>query len=43
MMHWKLSRIGGDGTDTYTADARLLEFDIHYEVDSMGSSEELVK
>jgi predicted RecA/RadA family phage recombinase len=43
MIHWKLSRIGGDGTDTYTADARLLEFDIHYEVDSMGSDEELTK
>jgi hypothetical protein len=43
MLHWKLSRIGGDGTDTYTADARLLEFDIHYEIDAMGSSGELVK
>jgi hypothetical protein len=39
----KLSRIGGDGTDTYGADALLKEFDIHYEIDTMGSREELVK
>lgn len=30
MLVMKLSRIGGDGSDTYGADARLLEFDIHY-------------
>jgi len=34
---WKLSRIGGDAADTYGADARLLEFDIHYQSDSLGS------
>lgn len=39
----KLSRVGGDGTDTYGADALLKEFDIHYEIDTMGSREELVK
>lgn len=38
MMCWKLSRIGGDGTDTYGADARLLEFDIHYQADEIGST-----
>lgn len=43
MMLWRVSRIGGDATDTYAADARLLEFDIHYEIDSMGSREEYVK
>jgi hypothetical protein len=43
IMCWKLSRIGGDSTDTYGADARLLEFDIHYEIDTMGSREEYVK
>lgn len=43
MMIWKLSRIGGDGTDTYAADARLLEFDIHYVVDSLGSKTEHTK
>lgn len=40
---WKLSRIGGDGTDTYGADARLLEFDIHYQIDSVGSGLEFQK
>ena len=34
----KLSRIGG--SDTYGADARLLEFDIHYEINSFGSAQE---
>lgn len=37
LVFWKLSRIGGDGSDTYGADARLMEFDIHYELDSLGS------
>lgn len=37
----KLSRLGG--TDTYAADARLLEFDIHYQVNSFGSREEYTK
>lgn len=40
---WKLSRIGGNAADTYGADARLLEFDIHYEVDSLGSNTEFNK
>lgn len=26
----KFSRVGGDAADTYGADARLLEYDIHY-------------
>ena len=29
--------------DSYTADAALLEFDFHYEIDTMGSDEPLVK
>ncbi len=33
----KLSRIGGDGTDTYSGDALLKEFDIHFEIDRIGS------
>lgn len=40
---WKLSRVGGDAADTYAADARILEFDIHYEVDSFGSELEFIK
>lgn len=38
-----LSRIGGDGTDTYTGTAKLCEFDIHYQVDSLGSLDEFTK
>lgn len=34
---WKLERLGGDGTDSCTGTARLLEFDIHYQIDSYGS------
>ena len=39
MMLWKLSRIGGDGTDTYGANARLLELDIHYQLNQAGSDQ----
>jgi len=39
----KLSRIGGDVSDTCTADALLKEFDIHYLVDSNGSVNEFIK
>lgn len=40
---WKLSRIGGDVTDDYGSNARLVEFDIHYEIDGFGSNFEFVK
>lgn len=43
MLVLKLSRIGGDATDTYNADALLREFDIHYQVDARGSEEQFVK
>jgi len=43
MLIWKISRLGGDVLDTYPADARLLEFDIHYQVDEVGSSEQGAK
>jgi hypothetical protein len=39
----RIFRNPGDGTDTYGSDAELYEFDIHYEIDSMGSREEYVK
>lgn len=39
----KLSRVGGNAADTYGADAALIEFDIHFEIDSLGSDEEFVK
>ena len=41
IMKWKISRIGGDGADTYNADARLLEFDIHYQVGKLGTATEI--
>jgi hypothetical protein len=43
IIKWKLSRIGGDASDTYGSDAKLLEFDIHYAIDSVGSGLELQK
>ena len=47
MRYWvgkcRVSRIGGDALDTYGADAKLLEFDVHYLVDSLGSGGELIK
>ena len=33
----RLSRLATDGADTYTDDARLIEFDIHYQIDGLGS------
>lgn len=40
----KLSRLGGDGGDTYAGVAQLLEFDIHFESDQpQGSGEEFTK
>ena len=41
---WRVSRIGGgDVSDTYGADARLIEFDIHFQVDGDGSRQEYIK
>ena len=39
----RVSRIGGDADDTYGADARLLEFDIHHQINSRGSTFQYVK
>lgn len=39
----QLGRLYSDPSDTYEADVRLLEFDIHYQIDSHGSREEYVK
>lgn len=43
MLVMRLSRVGGNGADTYGADARLLEFDIHYQIDGFGSLQEYLK
>lgn len=42
-MLWKLYRIGGDAVDTYGDDARLVEFDIHYQIDQPGSFQQFIK
>lgn len=39
----RISRVGGATEDTYGADAALLQFDIHYEIDSLGSELEFTK
>ena len=38
LLFWRLSRIGGDASDTYGADARLFEFDIHYQLVAHGTT-----
>lgn len=43
MLIMHLSRLGSDAADTYGADARLLEFDIHYQRDDPGSIQEYSK
>lgn len=43
MLVCRLHRNAGAGSDTLAADAAFLEFDIHYEIDSLGSAEELSK
>ena len=43
IMKWRLSRMGAEVTDTFTGTARLLEFDIHYQIDTLGSAEEMTK
>lgn len=43
MLVMRIERVGGNAGDTYGADARLLEFDIHHQVDARGSAEEFAK
>jgi len=40
IMKWKISRIGNDGTDDFTGTAKLLEFDIHYKTNKLGTVDE---
>ena len=37
IIKWRISRTANAAEDTYAADARLLEVDFHYEIDSIGS------
>jgi hypothetical protein len=41
LIHFLLSRLGGDNADTYGGTARLWEFDVHYRVGSRGSITEV--
>ena len=43
MLVCRLYRDGGEGDDDFTGDAAFLEFDIHYEVNTHGSRQELTK
>lgn len=43
MLVCRLTRLGTDGADTYTGNACFLEFDFHYQIDSLGSEDEFVK
>ncbi len=43
LLLWKLYRDHDHANDTYGADARLIEFDIHYQIDAHGSEQEFIK
>jgi hypothetical protein len=43
MLLGRISRNGGVGADNFTGDAALLEFDLHFEQDTVGSRQEIVK
>ena len=43
MLICRLFRNSSSGSDTYAADAYLYEIDFHYEIDSLGSQDELSK
>lgn len=40
---FRVSRLGGDAGDTYGSDAELMEFDVHYQKNSLGSKEQFSK
>jgi hypothetical protein len=41
LIHFLLSRLGGDNADSYGGTARLWEFDVHYRVGGRGSITEI--
>lgn len=43
IIKWRLSRVGGNGSDTYDDDAKLYELDFHYKLDSLGSGRQFLK
>jgi len=40
---FEIARIGDAASDTYGADARLFEFDVHIQINTLGSIKEFVK
>lgn len=40
MILFEIARLGNDAADTYAADAKLLEFDLHYQAGAAGSIQE---
>jgi hypothetical protein len=42
-MHWRFYRLGGDALDTSTANVACATIGLHYEIDSVGSRQILVK
>lgn len=40
MLMMRLERVGGNPADTYDADVRLLEFDIHFQIGRIGTEEQ---
>jgi len=43
ILKMKLSRIGGDASDTMSGDASMTDFDIHFQSDDRGSEREYTK
>ena len=43
MIIFRLARLGGDSGDTLASAVDLLEFDIHYRIDTPGSQQEFIK
>ena len=43
MLVGRLTRLGDDLADDFTGNAIFLEWDVHHEIDSLGSKEPFVK
>ena len=43
VIKWRLTRVANDAADNYGYNAKLLEVDFHYEIDSVGSGKEYSK
>lgn len=43
MLQIKITRLATDAADTYGIDALMIEFDLHYQSDGLGSDQEYIK